>query len=387
MHPTGAGGPPTPFLRDDLFARRPPAGLWSAPARVGLLGEPTGHNGGFALRIALPQNVRAAVRPHADGVLRVHNARYGGTVILRIAKLRPDHAHGPARHVAALVHALRGSGCPVEGADVSLDGDLPAGPGPMPSGALCSALALAFNDLYGLGLDRTRLARLAQYAAHGSGRDPDESVDRLAAFAFAPGHALLLDTRRGTTRPLPLAPAAAGLQLLVVEVRAAADGSDGVQARWRATSGRAAQLLGLPALRDLAPGRLPAALGELPPRLRGPVHHAVTENTRVLQAAALLDEGRPAALGPLLTGSHYSLRDHCGISRPEATLAVEAALEAGALGARLADHGTGGKVVVLTPGVLARSVTSRLRQSFARAGHPAPRITTGTPAAGARRLH
>ena len=60
----------------------------------------------------------------------------------------------------------------------------------------------------------------------------------------------------------------------------------------------------------------------------------MTENDRVLKTVELMRDGRPHEVGPLFTASHVSLRDYYEVSVPEVDTAVDAALAAGALGAR-----------------------------------------------------
>ena len=99
---------------------------------------------------------------------------------------------------------------------------------------------------------------------------------------------------------------------------------DSEYAARRASCEEAAQLLGVPALRDV--NDLDAALGRLPDAtMRRRVRHVVTENDRVQQAADLLRAGRIADLAPLLDASHTSMRDDFEITVPTVDLAVEAA--------------------------------------------------------------
>src|SRR4051794_31941846 len=54
----------------DLFFRTYgalPAGVWSAPGRVNLVGEHTDYNDGLCLPIALPHRTFVALRPRTDG--------------------------------------------------------------------------------------------------------------------------------------------------------------------------------------------------------------------------------------------------------------------------------------------------------------------------------
>ena len=83
--------------------------------------------------------------------------------------------------------------------------------------------------------------------------------------------------------------------------------------------------------------------------LRRRARHVVTENQRVLAMAALLRRGEVADGGRLLNESHASLRDDFEISWPEADVTVDAAVAAGALGARMMGGGFGGSVLALVP--------------------------------------
>jgi galactokinase len=106
---------------------------------------------------------------------------------------------------------------------------------------------------------------------------------------------------------------------------------------------RALELLGLESMRDAEDG-----LG-LPAPLDRRVRHVITENRRVDAAVEALAEGRLAELGELLNASHASLRDDYEVSVPEVERAVEACMNAGALGARIMGGGFGGSVLGLFP--------------------------------------
>ena len=115
------------------------------------------------------------------------------------------------------------------------------------------------------------------------------------------------------------------------------------------------------------------------PELRRRARHVVTENRRVLAAAELLRRGDLAAVGPLLTESHASLRDDFEVSWPQADVAVGSALAAGAAGARMTGGGFGGSVIALVPAGRAEKVTAAVAEAFARAGWPAASVTPAVP--------
>ena len=112
----------------------------------------------------------------------------------------------------------------------------------------------------------------------------------------------------------------------------------------------------------------------------------VTEDDRVLSVVRLLDAGRLADIGPLLTASHRSMRDDFRITVPEVDTAVDALLEAGALGARMTGGGFGGCVIGLVPAGSVDAAGNVVRRAFADAGFGAPDLFTAEPSQGAHRL-
>ncbi|MGW3076552.1 MULTISPECIES: galactokinase [unclassified Kitasatospora] len=365
---------------------RPAEGEWAAPGRVNLIGEHTDYNLGFVLPIALPQTVRAQAARREDGLLRLWSAQGGELVTLPVDDLAPGSVPGWAGYPAGVVWALREAGHPVGGADLRLDSDVPSGAGLSSSAALECVVAAACNDLYGLGIPATELAVLAQRAENAFVGVPCGIMDQMASLCCRPGAALFLDSRDLTMHHVPVDLAGAGLALLVLDTRVKHDLGDGAYAALRAGCERAAALLGLPALRSLQPSALADALTRLPSELVPLVRHVVTENARVEAAVARLDAGDLAALGPILTAGHASLRDDYRVSCPETDLAVEAALAAGAHGARMTGGGFGGSVIALVDAAAAERVAAEVTAAFRDAGYAEPRTLTAVPAEGARRV-
>jgi galactokinase len=95
------------------------------------------------------------------------------------------------------------------------------------------------------------------------------------------------------------------------------------------------------------------------------VQHVATENDRVRATVEALGRGDLQALGALFAASHASLRDDYEVSTPALDRVVEAALAAGAIGARMTGGGFGGSVVALTERERAEEV---LRRTLERAG-------------------
>ncbi|WP_327301752.1 galactokinase [Streptomyces goshikiensis] len=364
-----------------------PEGVWAAPGRVNLIGEHTDYNDGFALPIAIPQRTLVAARRRQDGRLRLHSAQGDGPVIdLHVARLTPGAVTTWGAYPAGVVWALREAGHRIGGADLHIDSTVPAGAGLSSSAALECAVAFAYNDLYGLDLSAPALALISQRAENGFAGVPCGAMDQLASACCTAGAALHLDIRAGAHEQVPFAPEARGMSLLVVDTRVKHDLGDGAYAALRAGCERAARLLGLAALRDLAPADLNRAAEALPAHLVPLARHVVTENARVTEAVSHLRAGRLAALGRILTEGHASLRDDFRISCAESDLVVDTALAHGALGARMTGGGFGGSVIVLAEEggveVLGEAVTT----AFRSAGYQAPHLFPVSPSAGARRI-
>lgn len=357
-----------------------PEGTWHAPGRVNLIGEHTDDNDGLVLPFAVAQGVTVAAARRDDGVLAFRSPRSADAA--EITDPRPGEVTGWAAYAAGVVWALRAAGHEVGGASVLADSDLPHGAGPSPAALEC-AVAVALCDLYGLDVSRAELARIAQRAENDFVGIPCGVLDRAASLMCTGGHALLLDCRSGLSTQVPLD--LTGLTILVIDTRAGHEPLDGGYAARRAACQKAAELLGVAALRDVED--LSAALDRLgDPVLRRRTRHVVTENHRVQAAVGLLRAGAATEVGALLTASHLSLRDQFEVSWPEADVAVEKAVRAGARGARMAGDGFGGSVIALVPTDRAEGVREAVRAAYAERGWAEPGFLDAAPSPGARRL-
>jgi galactokinase len=324
---------------------------WRAPGRVNLIGEHTDYNAGFALPFALEQGCTATVEESGTRQLTVTSSQRSTTVTAELSNLRDaDTDGGWAAYPIGVVWAMRERGVDVPGLRIHVDSSVPSGAGLSSSAALVCSVATAANDALGLGLPLDELLAITRAAENDFVGAPTGGLDQLAALYCATGHALLCDMRSLAVRQVPFDPAGAGLVMLVIDTRSAHAHATGEYGARRAACEQAAGALGVAALRDIELADLPAALERLPEDLlRRCVRHVVTENGRVLQTVALLDRGEVAAIGPLLTASHASLRDDYRVTIAELDLAVETALSEGALGARMTGGGFGGSVIALVP--------------------------------------
>jgi galactokinase len=386
----------------ELFRSRfggEPDGVWLAPGRANLMGEHTDYNDGYVLPFALGQGVTAAAArragPGSRQLTLCSRQEPAAAVQIALDHLAPGQVTGWAAYPAGVAWALEAAGHPVPGACIAIDSDLPAGAGLSSSAALECATALALTGLARLTVPRRALAAIARRAENEFVGVPSGIMDQSASLLGQAGHALLLDCLSLETSQVPFDPAAAGASLLLVNTRAKHDLVDGEYGQRRAECEEAARRLGIPSLRSLT---TPAEVDQLAdPVLRRRARHVVADNQRVLDVVALLSAPPAPAgqhgpadvyrdIGQLLTQSHASLRDDFEISWPEANATVEAALAAGAFGARMIGGGFGGSVLALVPGTAAGPVREAVTATFARQAWTAPEFLAAVPSESARRL-
>ena len=369
---------------------RPPDGVWQAPGRVNLIGEHTDYNDGFVLPVAIDRSMVVAAGRRDDGVLRSWSTRdRGGPVTRPVAEAGPGRSSGWAAYVEGMAWVLREQGIAVPGADLVVHADLPAGAGLSSSAALEAAVGLALLDLaHETNPDRVALALAGQRAETEVVGMPCGIMDQMAVLLGRAGHALFLDTRSRETELVPFDPAGRGLTLLVIDTRVKHTLVGSPYAERRRSCERAAETLGVRALRDVTLDDLEEARssGKLDEVTFRRARHVVTENDRVLNVVEALRAGEMERIGPALAGSHASLRDDYEVSCPELDVAVEAAVAGGAVAARMTGGGFGGSALALAPIDGAGRVEQAVGEAFAAAGFGPPVVFAVSIADGARRV-
>ncbi|MCW4466393.1 galactokinase [Glutamicibacter sp. MNS18] len=370
-----------------------PEGIWRAPGRVNLMGEHTDYNLGFVLPFAIDKNALVAVRRRtaneASPRLLEFASTYGGTTGplpvtgIELDALAPGNVPGWAAYPAAVAYVLgQLPGVQLSGFELLVDSDVPVGSGLSSSHAIEVGTIVALNDLFGLELDATAMARLTQRAENGFVGAPTGIMDQSASLMSRAEHALFLDCRSLASHTVPLPLAAQDTAVLVIDTRVEHSHVDGGYAARRASCEQAAVALGVESLREITEVAL---LDRLEPELRRRARHIVTENQRVLDTVKALEASDLREVGRLLRASHVSMRDDYEISCPELDLAVQASLAAGAIGARMTGGGFGGSAIALIAVERIPAASASIRRAFAQAGYAEPSIFTVNAAEGAGR--
>ncbi|WP_209323335.1 galactokinase [Brevibacterium renqingii] len=427
---SAASTPTAASLADEFSALfgYPPLGCFRAPGRVNLIGEHTDYNNGLVLPIAIDRAVHVAIgrrprrRTHAgaaedvgeqaiaepprreESIRIVSDHRDGSGQRLcgqfTAEELVPGELRGWLSHPAGVVDEIaKTTGTVVGGVDLYIESTVPVGAGLSSSHALEVAVLIALDEVFDLGLSHREKVLLTQRAENDFVGAPTGIVDQAASIMTEAGHALFLDCRDLSIRHVPFDLDAEGLRLLVIDTRVSHSHSESGYGDRRRTCEEAAGLFGVESLREVDEG---SDLDRLTEEQRKRVRHVMGENARVRTTVELLEgagerlegaderlEGaadRIRGIGELLCASHDSLARDYEVSCAELDTAVEAAMAAGAIGARMIGGGFGGSAIALIDADDADVVGAAVTAAFAEAGFAAPDIFAVSAGRGAGRI-
>jgi galactokinase len=366
----------------EIFGKQPDL-IASAPGRVNLIGEHVDFLDGFVLPFAISDVTTVAIAKNSSKVIRVASIQKGGEITtFDISKIAPMTGEPWTRYPIGVLWAL-GNEALSNGLDILVDGRVPLGAGLSSSAALECAVATAVNELYGLNLSLSELARIAQKGENVYVGMPCGIMDQSVSLMATQGNALLLDTRDLSTEQIPFDIAPLGLELLVIDTQVHHALVDGGYAERRASCEKAVADLGITSLRDISVSEFEARKSELDAKTYIRAYHGVTEMKRVLDAVVLLKSGDFVGFGEIVTLAHQSLRDNYTVSCPELDLAADTANKFGALGARMIGGGFGGSAIALIKARDSELIKSEIRGAFMASKFKAPRFFSALPSQGA----
>ena len=361
------------------FAQTPDV-IAAAPGRVNLIGEHIDYSDGYVLPFAIADRTYAALRKRSDRLVRIASVqRREAIVTVKLDDINPKLKGQWERYVLGVIWAMGIN----QGVNVMIDGHVPLGAGLSSSAALECSVATGLNDLFSLGFDVETLARLTQKAENEYVGVPCGIMDQSVSLMAKTGSALLLDCRDLSVRHVVFDVASSGLELLIIDTQAHHSLTDGGYAERRASCDSVVAKLGIRSMRELTIEKLETAKDQITKTEFIRARHAVSEIARVIDAVAALEAKNFIELGALLNASHTSLRDDYDVSCPELNAAVNAALSAGALGARMVGGGFGGSAIALIKASQTQEVINAIEIEFKRNSFKAPRFFTSLPSQGA----
>jgi galactokinase len=363
-----------------------PTTISYAPGRIEVLGNHTDYNEGTVLSAAINMGhcfcMSASDKPNVSltaGDVRktvVFDPSTGDTL---------EKGVQWANYVKGVFFNLRDHGVEVDGVNCTFLGSIPMGAGLSSSAALEMATAYALLAYTGKEVDQVEIAKAGQKAEHDFAGCSCGLLDQFSSI-YGVHHGLIhSDFRTMKTYPVQLPEDVVFLMINPHIKHALADSPyNGRRIRCEEA---AAQLNGLvdyeiKALRDISWEDFLANKDKIGPEAARRALHVVGEIHRVEEGVKLLADGKLEAFGQFMFDSHESSRTAFENSCDELDIVVEAAREAGALGARLSGGGWGGSAVALVCAGNASAICAKIIEICKVKGlHPSAEIII--PSAGA----
>jgi galactokinase len=363
--------------------------IYVAPGRVNLIGEHTDYAEGFVMPAAINFATLAGISPRGDGKIAIFSENYGQVRYFDAAELPPAAAKHWTDYPLGVMATLAGEGHAMRGFSLSLWGDVPLGSGLSSSASVEVATALAVTGLLGVDYPGPVLARLCQRAENEFVGASCGIMDQFISANGARDHALLIDCRDLSFKPVPI-PGQVALVIANTMVKHAIAGGEYATRRAEVEAACAVITSHRPEvrfLRDATVRDLEKWGGEMTPNSFKRARHVVTENARTVAAAEALILSDLNELGRLMAEAHTSFSQDFEASCEEADAMVELAQDLpGLIGARLTGGGFGGCTINLVDESHAVEFQQRLAERYAGHTGIVPQIHICCASRGARRL-
>ena len=363
--------------------------IYRAPGRVNLIGEHTDYNEGFVMPAAIDFSTSVAIAARDDRRIVVRSENFSETAELDLEQ-PPARGRGHwSDYPFGVAVKLEEAGQRLSGANLLVRGEVPIGSGLSSSAAIEVATGFALLDIAGAEVDRLELAKRCQQAENQFVGMRCGLMDQFISCFGQTGHALMLDCRSLDYRLLPLPD---NMKLVVCNTMVKHELAASEYNARRAECEEGVRLLAreLPEvrfLRDVTIGNLEQLGNELPAVVGKRSRHVVSENARVVEAAAALEREDLKTFGELMGESHRSLRDDYEVSCGELDVMVDIANQAeGVFGARMTGGGFGGCTINLVRSESIESFKGVVAKDYAQATGREPEIYVCSSAQGAERV-
>jgi galactokinase len=372
-------------IHTETYGNKPTAVSY-APGRIEVLGNHTDYNEGTTFSTAINMGHCFCISSSDEPGVRLTAGDLKKTTSFNPATdERLPKEFQWANYVKGVMFYLRGQGIKVDSIDCTFLGSIPMGAGLSSSAALEVATAFAVLEYTGKTLDKNEIGILAQAAENNFAGCNCGLLDQFSSI-YGVHHGLIhSDFRTLETYPVKLPDDVVFLMINPHIKHALADSPYNER---RISCETAAAELGalldhdVKALRDVSWEEFEANKDRINPEAAQRATHVIGEITRVEKGVKLLAEGHLKAFGQFLFDSHETSRTAFENSCPELDTVVEAAREAGALGARLSGGGWGGSVVALVQAVDADAICRKIIEICKTKGLE-PTAETIIPSAGA----
>lgn len=328
---------------EDLYQASPL--VVKSPGRINIIGEHTDYNEGFVMPAAIDKAIYIAVSKREDDEIHLFAKDYEQAHTVKLNELQVSEKGWP-NYILGVADQLLKRGYTLGGFNLYIDGDVPLGAGLSSSAAVECATAYALDQLFELSISKLDIALIAQKAEHVFAGVSCGIMDQFASVFGKKDHAILLDCRSMEYQYVPLQLAGYQLLLLNTNVKHSLADSAYNERRAQCEQGVAWVKQHYPAvnsLRDVTLDMLNECVQQKDADVYEKCRFVVSENLRLIKAAAYLKEGNLEALGQLMFETHHGLSENYKVSCKELDFLVNEVKDSSiVLGARMMGGGFGG---------------------------------------------
>lgn len=254
-------------------------------------------------------------------------------------------------HFLSALELLEKYGCvPTEGYDISISGNIPINAGTSSSSAVVISWIRFLLEAFGSNVPITP-ELVSQIAYEAEVLEQDDPGGRMDQYSIGLGNILYLETDNNT-----------GYEVFDKKLEGLIVGESGIPKQTVAVLGelKGKAFAAIDKVKEKDPNfeignirttDLPKYLAYLPTDLQvylkaAVLNHEITQRARLEFKKEVLDM---EAIGKLMNEHHTVLKEYLKITVPTIDAMIDAALTAGALGAKIVGSGRGGSIVVLAP--------------------------------------
>ena len=369
----------------DLYSVKPSRWV-QAPGRVDLMGSHTDYNLGYVLIQAINRNIWIAIKPRADGKVRIASLNMDGKAEFDLRNIEHSEDVTWSNYVRGVADVLQKEKYELNGFDGLIHSTIPFGSGLSSSAALEAAIIVVFECMANWQIDPLQKALLCQQAENEFVGMNCGIMDQYSSVMGKEGCVLLLDCRSLTSEIKPVSP---GVQVMICDTRAerALTGSEYPQRRAQCEAGvriMAGYGSNIKSLRDINNEQIQAHKEDMDPVIYKRCTFIIEENQRVLDLAEALKTGDYQKAGQLATESFQGARDKYEIVSQEMIDMYESIMSApGIFGARGAGAGFGGCLVAFVESGLIGQFSEHVQKHYSARTKIQPEIYAVQAAGGA----
>ncbi|HEV8514068.1 MAG TPA: galactokinase family protein, partial [Cyclobacteriaceae bacterium] len=167
--------------------------LFIAPGRINMIGEHTDYNDGFVMPTAIDKHFVFAIAKSESESFTIHALDLNEKISFSRNELKPGH--GWQNYLMGVIDGFIRRGKIPGGVNCAFSSNIPVGAGLSSSAALDSGFGFALNELFGLGLSRLDLAKIAQESEHNFVGAKVGIMDMYASLFSRKDSVMLLDCR------------------------------------------------------------------------------------------------------------------------------------------------------------------------------------------------